>query len=192
MTFKRKEAKNQKPSAALPLNRIKNHYLKNKSLKKVLYSLYFLRSFEVVAEMLALKKWGQKSQRNVVLFIEIIKAALRFAFVKSTKKMILSTQLPERDYDPALLKPHDSTEPGSWIAKRSGIEHHSVSALLKDGEATEGEGAAKFEKSLEYLMSKAMIEPAQKPTDLLTTLQGPTLYAEYLYILRPLIYCFLS
>ena len=41
---------------------------------------------------------------------------------------------------------------------------------------------------MQYLLSKAMDEPAANPKDLTTKLTGIRLLGEYIYIFRPLLY----
>ena len=99
--------------------------------------------------------------------------------------------MPSRDFDVAKLKDLDRNEDlGYWKAERTGKEHLSVAALSED-EAKAGGG---YEKALQFMLSKAMIDPAPDSMHLLSKLKGVRLAGEYLFIARPLIYglsCFL-
>lgn len=94
--------------------------------------------------------------------------------------MISKLPLPERDFDPTKLEPNSGTE-SHWKAKRSGKEYLPIEALLEENQG--------HEKAMQFMLSKAMIEPSSDPLDLLSRLDGLRLMGEYLFIARPLIYC---
>jgi hypothetical protein len=99
----------------------------------------------------------------------------------SGKKMLLHSEVPERSFDLARLQPHDPDSAQIWKGKRSGKEFLPVDSLLQE------EGG--FEKSMEYLLSRALTEPSADPTELTSKLQGIREFGEYLYLARPLLYC---
>jgi hypothetical protein len=69
-----KEAVRQQPVAPTPFNRYTKAILKRNFLyRKAALMLLMVRAFEVVGEMLALKKWGKKAQERTILTIEVIK-----------------------------------------------------------------------------------------------------------------------
>jgi hypothetical protein len=130
--------------------------------------------------MIAFKKFGRKQQSRAIWFIEIIKLVLRLGLKRlSGNKMLLPSQVPERSFDLAKLQHVDVHTTGIWTGKRTGKDVISVESLLQD---------ESFDKSLEFLLSKAMIEPAIDPTLLCSNLSGIRDFGEYLYIFRPLIY----
>lgn len=60
---------------------------------------------ELLAEMLARRKLGEKRAWNVVAGIEAVKAALRLALVHLTKdRPLIQPPIPEREVDPAMLE----------------------------------------------------------------------------------------
>jgi hypothetical protein len=160
---------------------------RNPLYRKLAFILLSIKSFEVVLEMISLKKWGKKVQERTVLTIEIVKfdwlirLVIRILMMKSSgKKMILHAEMPERSFDLAKLAPHDPDGPQTWTGKRTGKEFLPVDALA------EADGS--FEKSLEYLLSKAMMEPSANPQDLTSGLTGLREFGEYLYLFRPVVY----
>ncbi|KAJ3319463.1 Peroxisomal membrane protein pex16, partial [Boothiomyces sp. JEL0866] len=170
------EAQKQQPKGASAFNRYNKGLLRKARI--ICWVLTVIRSFETTAEMIS-SRVSKIFQEKFVLMIEIVKAALRLALFKiSGNRMIMHSVLPERDYDLAKLEP--GVEAGSWKAARTKKEHLSVDALTKDN--------ADFNPAMQYLLSKAMIEPSLDPLDLLPRLSGFKEITEYVYIFRPLIY----
>jgi hypothetical protein len=89
--------------------------------------------------------------------------------------------MPERSFDLARLQPHDPNSAQIWKGKRSGKEFLPVDSL------TQEDGG--FDKSMEYLLSRALSEPNADPAHLTSKLQGIREFGEYLYLARPLLYC---
>ncbi|OCF57410.1 peroxin-16 [Kwoniella mangroviensis CBS 10435] len=58
---------------------------------------------ELVVEMIAKKKGGDRFRWRVVLFIELIKTFLRLTILKITKRPVLSSPTPQREIDPSSL-----------------------------------------------------------------------------------------
>jgi hypothetical protein len=101
----------------------------------------------------------------------------------SGKRMLQRSPMPIRDFDVAKLQDLKKGEDlGYWKAKRMDKEHLSVSAL-----SDENNGG--YDKAMQFMLSKAMVEPASDPLKLLPELKGIRLVGEYLFIARPLIYC---
>jgi hypothetical protein len=67
-----------------------------------------------------------------------------------------------------------------WKAKRTGKEFLPVEALVDKDQG--------HDKAIQFMLSKAMIEPSSDALDLLSKLDGLRLIGEYLFIARPLIY----
>ncbi|KAI8923209.1 peroxisome membrane protein [Entophlyctis helioformis] len=177
-----KEARRQNPQAPVSrFNRYTLALLKSSPLsRKVSYVLTFLQTFSVFAEMASLRLVSKQMRARIVLFIEASIAACRIALLNlSGRRMILHSQMPEREYDVTKLRPVDEISGTSWQGKRTGREHHQVSAI---------EGSKGFDRSMQFLLSKAMTEPAAAPIKLLSQLKGIRLLGEYAFILRPLIY----
>jgi hypothetical protein len=178
-----KEASRQQPQATTLFNRYSKSLLKRNSLyRKLAFLLLSIRAFEVVAEMFALKKFGKKAKDRIVLTIEIAKLILRMLMMRTSgNKMILHSELPERTFDLAKLKPHEPDSAQNWKGKRTDKEFFPVDCF------TQVDGG--FDKSMDYLLSKAMIEPSGNATDLVHRLNGVREFGEYLYLFRPLLYC---
>ena len=103
-------------------------------------------------------------------------------FHLSGKRMVQRSPLPVRDYDVAKLKDMEQGEDqGYWKAPRTDKEHLSVSALTDTAEGG-------YDKALQFMLSKAMIDPAPDSLNLLSKLKGLRLAGEYLFMARPLIY----
>ncbi|KAI8896247.1 peroxisome membrane protein [Globomyces pollinis-pini] len=173
------EAIRQQPHAPTSFNRYTKALLKGFFYKKIAYLLTAIRAFSVVMEMFAAKR-SKEMHEKVTMFIEVSRLICRLVLLKLSKfKMILHSQLPDRDYDITKLQPQSEQEL-SWTGKRTAKEHLSVDAMYKDN--------ADFNPSMQYLLSKAMVEPSEDPLNLTSELTGNRLFGEYLYIFRPLAY----
>lgn len=84
-----------------------------------------------------------------------------------------------KEYDITKLKSSKSHDKMSWSAKRTGRSHLAIKTLLKDNSD---------DYAIKYLESKALSEPSSNPLDLMAPLTGWRKLAEYLYIMRPLLY----
>ncbi|WRT68295.1 uncharacterized protein IL334_005271 [Kwoniella shivajii] len=77
----------------------------NKSLayKRASKALSTIGYLELVIEMIAKRKGGDRIRWRVVLFIEIIKTFLRLVILRITKRQVLSPSTPQREVDPSSL-----------------------------------------------------------------------------------------
>ena len=104
-------------------------------------------------------------------------------FKVSGNRMVQRFPLPERDFDLNKLQDaNTSPDDGYWNANRSKREHMSVNALMGPKENPS------FDKAMQYMLSKALLDPATTPLDLASPISGFGLVGEYLFISRPLIY----
>jgi peroxin-16 len=122
-----------------------------------------------------------------IVYIHLIncgsRAACRLALLElSGSRMLLKSPAPERDYDMAKLRPVSLNEPCEWTAKRTKKTFPRIVDLVGT------EGAPHNDKALKYLLSRALTEPANSPLELVSKLAGHRKVAEYLHILRPLIF----
>jgi peroxin-16 len=123
----------------------------------------------VLIEMLSKNK-------NVIAYIEFIKFITRISIFNLTgNKMLMKSHLPTRE---GSQKPSIQSPQNLWIAKRTQKSHLKINTLIKDNS---------YENAIKYLESKALVEAAD-PLDLNPTLTGKNKIAEYVYILRPLLY----
>ncbi|KAI8905109.1 peroxisome membrane protein [Gorgonomyces haynaldii] len=174
-----KEAQRQSPQTPGSLfNRYTRHMLKNSRYKLLSFVLWIVQSTEVVMEMLAAKA---KRQQDCILLIETVKTLCRLGlFSISKNRLLLKSALIERDYDMSQLKAAHENLNQKWTSKRTGKEHFTVNTLLSEENG--------FDSCLKYLVSRAMVEHAPSPKDLLPPLTGWRKTAEYCFILRPLLY----
>eukprot|EP00842_Homolaphlyctis_polyrhiza_P006711 jgi/Hompol1/7040/HPOL_001910-RA len=177
-----KEAQRQQPQTQMSLfNKYTEANLERSPLiKKLSIALTLIKAFEVVAEMLASNMGGMKLRSKTIVTIETIKAAFRLLLFQLTgNRMELHSLLPDREYDPARLRPAEAISAGKWKGSRTGRERYEVAAISDN---------AGFERSMQFLTSRALVEPIVPPRELVQRTTGPRKWAEYLFILRPLIY----
>ncbi|TPX60244.1 hypothetical protein PhCBS80983_g01923 [Powellomyces hirtus] len=151
--------------------------------KRVSYILTIVQMFEVLTEMAATKVGGKKGKGRAVLSIEIIKVLCRAALLRlSRNRMTMHATVPERDYDPATVEPPSPDAPSvTWKGKRTGKEHIQVDQITKQDKGG-------YDHAVQYLLSKALTEAAKTPMDLLRPLKNGRMWAEWLFVLRPLVY----
>lgn len=133
---------------------------------------------ELLWEMAARKK-GNKVRWRVVIALESIKAICRLLLLHLTKsRPLVSPPLPEREIDPAQLEEPNlfetpPSEPESWTMPRTGLSLPSIPSSDVSN----------------FLLSKVLTaEDIKPPAQLLHRIRGTGMIAEYLYILRPVIY----
>ncbi|WVF72701.1 hypothetical protein IAT40_007519 [Kwoniella sp. CBS 6097] len=73
--------------------------------KRASRALTTIGYLELVAEMLAKRKGGDRVRWRVVLVIEAIKTFLRLLILRITKRPVLSPSSPQREVDPSTLPP---------------------------------------------------------------------------------------
>ncbi|KAJ3373945.1 Peroxisomal membrane protein pex16 [Kappamyces sp. JEL0680] len=166
------------------LNRYLRALLKSSKYRLLAFAMAVLQTGQVVAEMIAHKRWGAKIQSRVCLWIETAKFALRMAMlhVSKTPRMLAASEFPVRDFDVAKLEPvPESASTGYWKAPRSGQEFFTVATLSDSSPSS-------HEKAMQFMLSRALLEPAVNPLDLMSPLRGLRLVGEYVYLARPLLY----
>ncbi|KAJ3012129.1 Peroxisomal membrane protein pex16 [Thoreauomyces humboldtii] len=174
----------QPESTASKFNRYTRFMLRGSTTyKRVSYTLTIVQMFEVLMEMGATKFGGQKGKRRTIMGIEVIKVLCRLALLKlSRNRITMHATVPERDYDPATVEPPEVGAPSAtWTGKRTGKEHILVDQITKQEKGG-------YDHAVQYLLSKALTESARSPMDLLRTISPTRIWAEYMFILRPLVY----
>lgn len=155
--------------------------------RKAAIALMVLENTQLLAEMLARRRVGQKCAWDIVLAVEIVKACLRLTLVRATRtRPVLRVPLPEREIDPALLErrviPHSANEAPTWRGARTGLVHRSLAALLP----TKGRSKDPYEYLLAHTLSDQDVAP---PPQLVRMLPGSVgRLGEGLWITRPLVY----
>ncbi|KAJ7038240.1 peroxisomal membrane protein PEX16 [Mycena alexandri] len=170
---------------------------KNNRYKWAARSLELIRFTELVLEMTLRRKVSPRARWRSVVLLEIIKAVLRIILLRITRRPLLNPPIPERDFDPSTLT-LDSETPSPTVVPSSGsssppatpshLQNNRVPLpphpLLASPPHT-AENSAE-----DYLLSKALTASSVKPShSLLKTLSSHRDWlAEFLYILRPLVY----
>lgn len=141
---------------------------------------------ELLWEM-AVKRKGEKVRWRVVILLEVLKAFCRLILLRLTNsRPLLSPPLPER-IDPSTLEepqqpsseslespPSETSEETKWTMPRTGL---SLPQLPDSSDISS------------YLLSKVLTaDDIKPPKQLLHPVTGKGEVAEWLYILRPVIY----
>ena len=151
-----------------------------------------VRYTELLLEMAAKRRGGERLRWRAVVFIEVIKAVCRLVLLRVTRgRSTLSPVLPEREAPPQEETEEDPTLGGllpeeevqreekkahekDWKMPRTGME---LPSLPISGDITG------------YLLSRVLTPDDVKPAPrLLNRLRGTGHAAEVLYILAPLLY----
>ena len=134
---------------------------------------------QLLAEMLARRRLGERRAWDVVLAIEALKAACRFTLVRASQnRPVITPPLPQREFDPAQLEqPAPSTMPLTWRGTRTHCLRRSLASV----------GSRDV---YEHLLSRTLTEQDVSPPPLLVRplTQPAARIAEAVWILRPLLY----
>lgn len=162
--------------------------------------LMVIESTQLLTEMLARRRFGQRRGWDVVIALECVKAVLRATLVRSShERPVVSPPLPQREIDPALLEQGrlgtlDTRHALTWHGARTGIVRKSLATLLPPRDAPAppaGPLGVPPEKDVyEYLLSNTLtVQDVEEPPLLVRPLQASVgRLAEALYVLRPLLY----
>ncbi|KAH0547622.1 hypothetical protein GP486_008413, partial [Trichoglossum hirsutum] len=178
----------QKPHPT-PHNRYTRFWTQRSPIyKRIALTLQVIKYTELLWEMAA-KRRGEKVRWRVVVVLEAVKAICRLLLLRLTNsRPLLTPPLPEREPEP--VSPEDSlrddeeeeeeeessqpAQDGSWTMPRTGL---TLPTLPDSSDISS------------YLLSKVLTADDIKPAKaLLRRVQGQGQLAEYLYIIRPLIY----
>lgn len=185
----------QRPTST-PHNRYTKFWVKKSpTYHRIAVLIKVLQYTELLWEMMG-KRRSEKDRWRVVILIEAVKAVCRLLLLRLTNsRPLLSPPLPEREIDPSKL---DEQKPDAYERAISGVE--SPPSEPSDGSLADGKWAMpRTGLSLptlpdssdisSYLLSKVLTADDIKPAPtLLSRVSGKGEIAEWLYILRPLIY----
>ncbi|EKM61083.1 uncharacterized protein PHACADRAFT_180232 [Phanerochaete carnosa HHB-10118-sp] len=162
-------------------------------------ALELIKFVQLLIEMGLRRRVSSQARWRGIVLIEIIKAALRFTLLRTTRRPLLSPSVPERDFDPSVLPDNLSEASSPTLAPSSPPQ--SVSSTpdhLRNNRVplpphpliVQPPPPTSQDPVDGYLLSKALLPTSVKaPTALLKRLAGPKDWlAETVYILRPLIY----
>lgn len=185
----------QRPQTS-PHNRYTNFWTsKSPTYHRLAVLIKVIQYTELLWEMMAKRK-NEQTRWRVVILLESIKALCRLLLLRLTNsRPLLSPPLPERDFDPSTL---DEQKPDAYEKAISGIE--SPPSEPSDSSLADGKWAMpRTGLSLptlpdssdisNYLLSKVLTADDIKPApSLISRVSGKGEIAEWLYILRPLVY----
>ncbi|KAJ3413688.1 Peroxisomal membrane protein pex16 [Chytridiales sp. JEL 0842] len=167
------------------INRYNSSWLKKSNVYlRVAYALSVIRSTEVLTEMVAKELGGKKWRWRIISSVEMAKFICRFLIFRISKqRMVMHSQIIERDYDMAQLRPDITNDTNStqWQGKRTKKSLVTIDTLDSDGSKNMFKGAPKF------LVTKAVNESVP-PEDNVSKLSGVALVGEVIHLVRPLVY----
>lgn len=193
--------------AKLPIPPIRNAHArytrfwseKSKMYRRVAMTLQMVIYTEMLCEMTAKRRGGEKTRWRVVVLLEAIKAFCRLLLMQITRsRQLVSPALPEREPVPE----DDSSDDGIVTASESElmdeISSKEATELLKPAHEREwtmprtGMHMPSLPDSGDissYLLNRVLTADDIRPaTKLLNQLQGSNQVAEMLHILAPLVY----
>jgi peroxin-16 len=155
----------------------------NSWLPHLSYVLAIIRQCEIIMEMAVLKWNGDDARWKLLGTVESIKYGMIFnsrcviktiIFNHTQNRMLLGSSVLEPE---PVIPSKDAASPAiigdtTWVGKRTGIERPFSCAIQSKG--------------INYLLNRAVAESS--PMEMVKPLHGIRKAAEYLYILRPLIY----
>jgi len=177
---------NRERSRSDPFNRYTKSMLNSSSTyKQIAYSLSIIKNLEILVEVAVNRKYGSRARYQVITQIEIIKAVCRLIlFFLSNKRMLLSSQLPERKTDPSIIvKKENEENKTTWTGQRTGKRIKNIEFL---------KGAKNSQTVTDYVMSQALNpDSACDAKDLVRPLPYIRMFGELLYIFKPVVYLIL-
>ncbi|KAG7099107.1 hypothetical protein E1B28_000980 [Marasmius oreades] len=161
-------------------------------------ALEVVRFTELVIEMGLRRKVSDRSRWRGIVLLEILKAVLRLALLKITKRPLLTPPIPERDFDPTTLpSPSNSTSP-TLVPSSSPSSPPTTPDHLKNNRVPPSPHPLlttlpppRTDTSVEeYLLPKALTTSSVKPPLSLIApfLSSQEWLGEISYTLRPLVY----
>jgi peroxin-16 len=201
-----------------PHNRYTQFWAKaSQSYKNLALVIVVIQYGEVLLEMGAKKKWGEKGRWRTIVAIEALKFSpsnisnsrviCRFGLLSLTKaRPLVSPPLPGREIDPQALEelantPHtfQADMPSPSLSSQSSISEDDPNhpyTLPRTGltlpslsSTASPSPFAGGDGITSYLVSRVLtVEDIKPAAQLLPRLNGLSWYAEVLYILRPLLY----
>ena len=166
---------------------------KSSAYRRIATTLQTIQYTELLWEMAARRK-GEKMRWRVVVLLEIIKAACRLMLMRLTKsRPLVSPALPEREIDPSALEERGNGTEGPSAADGS---------ITPESEKSDGEVKWTMPRTglsfpslpdshdiSNYLVSKVLTaDDIKPPKSLLRRASGKSEVAEWLHILRPVVF----
>lgn len=156
---------------------------------------------ELLCEMTAKRRGGEKSRWRVVVLLEAVKALCRLLLLRITKSRgVVTPALPEREPIPEQEEPEEELEEGVEASESEfmDVSSREASQILRAPHEKEwtmprtGMSMPSLPESRDissYLLGRVLTADDIRPaTKLLNTLQGGGQAAEILHILAPLVY----
>ncbi|KAJ3218137.1 Peroxisomal membrane protein pex16 [Dinochytrium kinnereticum] len=145
------------------------------------YSVTIVQHLQVLAEMIAKELGSDKLRWQVVGIIEFMKLVSRLLVFKlSKRRTILHSQVVERDFDVSQISVDQKAT--TWTGPRSQKDYARLEGFLDKEKTITNNGVSK------YLVSRAILDSAKRPSDYLTELGRLRAAAEWIYIIKPFIY----
>jgi peroxin-16 len=186
-------------SIASTFNRYTRYLVRGSKLfRNLAYTLSVLENVEVLLEMMIIKRFGQKKKWKWITIIELIKYCylylllyylliytnvfrlfLRLSLLNISKnKTLIWPCHPERQRQPVYEVDEPSDPNNSWTGDRIRVNHPTISSMKNSDQRLDIQG---------FLVSKVLNpHTARRPQDLVRNLKGIGLFAEYLFLLRPI------
>ncbi|KAJ3065510.1 Peroxisomal membrane protein pex16 [Podochytrium sp. JEL0797] len=158
------------------------------AFKTAAHLLALCEYLQVFLEMLAKDYVGETLRWRVIAKIEAVKFICRLLMLrKSNNRLLLASPVPERDYDMSSIKPAFLAEDDNIPAPLGKHSHRKVPALAEIG--ANDVHHIKDADITAFLNKKALAgSEAVLPEDLVMSLKGPGLVAEWMHMLRPVVY----
>ncbi|KAI9669904.1 MAG: Peroxisomal membrane protein pex16 [Alyxoria varia] len=168
---------------------------KSSAYRRIAMTLQMIQYTELLWEMAAKRK-GEKVRWRVVVLLEIVKAACRLLLLRLTNsRPLVSPPLPEREVDPAALEERGNGADEAQTAANDGLdtpESERSSWEVKWAMPRTGLSLPSLPDSHDisnYLVSKVLTaDDIKPPKSLLHRAAGKSEVAEWLHILRPVIF----
>jgi len=175
---------------------------KDVNYKWIARSLEVIRFLQLVTEMVLRRKTSDKTRWRAVVILETIKAALRLALLRITRRPLVGPTVPEREFDlSALPPPSNSSSPTLVPSSPSAYSPPITPDHLRNNHIPLSPHHLLVPppptKSLapidDFLLPKALSPSSVKaPSALIKPLTNPKDWlAEIIYVIRPLVYAVL-
>ena len=177
-----------------PHSRYTKFWSKNSPLyRRLAFMLQIIQHTELLWEMAARRK-GERVKWRVVVLLELVKAVCRLLLLRMTNsRPLLSPPLPQREVDPSQLEQQENSGSSDHDGTASPpSERSDASADVKWTMPRTGLSLPNLPASSDiahYLRSKVLTaDDIKPPKALLHRVSGKGELAEWLYILRPVLY----
>ncbi|KAJ3083855.1 Peroxisomal membrane protein pex16 [Rhizoclosmatium hyalinum] len=166
------------------------------------YIATLLNAVQVFAEMLAKDYVSESFRWKVIAKLELLKFVCRLVLFRASKgRMLLGSHVPERDYDMASIQEDRQAKLKAVVngedlsvgdGSSSNIGKHSgklIPSILSDIVPKAPQSGVSEQDVASFLNRKAAsVSEALLPIDLVSQLETPGVVAEWMHMLRPLVY----